>query len=231
MSAYFVTSSGTGMGKTLVTAALCRQMRTQGKPVAALKPVISGYDAETALVSDTHLLIAAMGESVSSGRVAAMSPWRFKEPMSPDMAAMREGTIIPFDDLVAHCRNAIAQTDGAILIEGVGGVMVPLDESHTVLDWMTSLQIPALLVVGSYLGSLSHTLTAAKAILEANVPLAGVIVSESKECPVLVEETAETLGRFLPDVAIRILPRQENEIDWSAIPDLTDLLDGVDKSY
>jgi len=230
MSAFFVTSSGTGMGKTLVTAALCRQLRAQGKAVEALKPIISGYDLESAPESDTHVLLDALGGAITGESVAEMSPWRFAAPLSPDMAAAREGKAISFEDLLAHGRKAITESDGVLLIEGVGGVMVPLDENHTVLDWMAALEVPALLVTGSYLGSLSHTLTAAKAITEAGIPLVGVVVSESEDCPVPVEESVETLERFMPGVPLSIVPRQTNEIDWNAVPDLTNLLNGVHNS-
>ena len=79
-----------------------------------------------------------------------MSPWRFAAPLSPDMAASRERRSIPFDALVAHCRAA-SERRGVTLIEGIGGVMTPLDAEHTVLDWIAALGAPALLVVGSYL--------------------------------------------------------------------------------
>lgn len=229
MTAVFITSSGTELGKTFVTAALCRQLRAKGQPVRALKPVISGFDDQTAPESDTYQLIEAMGETPSGTLTDVVSPWRFKEALSPDMAAVREGRSIPFDELVEHCQAAVETHEGALLIEGVGGVMVPLDDKHTVLDWMAALKLPCLLVVGSYLGSLSHALTAARALETAGLTLAGVVVSESEECPVPVEESAETLRRFLPETAVRIVPRQKGEIDWNAVPELTGLLDRLNK--
>ena len=93
------------------------------------------------------------------------------------------------------------------LIEGIGGVMVPLDAEHTVLDWIAALEAPTLLVVGSYLGSLSHSLTAAAALRERGVPLAGIVVSESEAEPVPTAETAATLARFVEGVPVRLLPR------------------------
>ena len=80
------------------------------------------------------------------------------------MAARKEGKAVDFGALVDFCRRAIAACPGTLLIEGIGGVMVPLDEKHTVLDWMAALNIPVVLVAGSYLGSLSHTLTALDAM-------------------------------------------------------------------
>ena len=68
---------------------------------------------------------------------------------------------------------------GVIFIEGVGGIMVPLDQTHTVLDWMSALRVPVLVVAGSYLGTISHTLTALHVLAQRNLDIAGVVVSES----------------------------------------------------
>ena len=91
-----------------------------------------------------------------------MSPWRFAAPLAPDMAAAREGRALDFDRPDRVCRHAIDARTDVLLIEGIGGIMVPLDERHTVLDWMVALRLPVLLVAGSYLGTISHTLTAVR---------------------------------------------------------------------
>src|SRR3546814_10354844 len=110
-----------------------------------------------------------------------MSPWRFRAPLSPDMAAAREGRTVPFDDLVDHCRDRLAAAAGPLLIEGVGGAMVPLDECHTVLDWMAALALPALLVSGTYLGAISHTLTALAALDARGISVSGIVLSTKSE--------------------------------------------------
>jgi dethiobiotin synthetase len=89
----------------------------------------------------------------------------------------------------------------------VGGVMVPLDAEHTVLDWIAALAAPALLVVGSYLGTLSHSLTALAALQQRGVAVAGIVVSESQHQPVPAAETMATLTRFAPGVPVRLLAR------------------------
>ena len=158
MSTVFVTASGTEIGKTFVACALIHQLRRGGRSVSALKPVATGISPETVSDSDSALLLQALGVPAADDAVAAITPWRFPEPLSPDMAAARAHASIPFDELVAFCQ-ADRGTD-VTLIEGIGGVMVPLDRRHTVLDWIAALGAPALLVTGSYLGTLSHTLTA-----------------------------------------------------------------------
>ncbi len=214
MSAFFVTATGTEIGKTFVTAGLLRYLRENGKPAAGLKPVVSGY--ENPAGSDPALLLEAMGEAVSDESVARISPWRFKAPLSPDMAAMREEREIEFDKLTAFCRERAAQP-GTLLIEGVGGVMVPLDTRHTVLDWMVALGCPAVLVAGSYLGSLSHTLTAASALERAGVKAIAIIVNDTGTGEVPLTDTAATLRRFLPQHEIVTLPRHAAGLDFAPL--------------
>jgi dethiobiotin synthetase len=223
MTTLFVTSSGTGIGKTFVTLRLIAELTAAGRRVRALKPVASGFDAANPEGSDTALLLRAQGLEVTSAALDAVSPWRFAAPLSPDMAAARERRSIPFDALLAACRAT--EADGVTLIEGIGGVMVPLDAEHTVLDWIAALGAPALLVVGSYLGTLSHSLTAVAALRQRGVTLAGVVVSESEEQPVPAAETVTTLARFVGPTPVRLLPRATTFGGYEAAA-LKPLLDG-----
>lgn len=224
MKRFFVTASGTGVGKTLVTASMCHQLQAAGQTVRALKPVISGYSAATHAESDTAVLLDSLGLDHSADAIDRMSPFRFDAPLSPDMAAAREGRQIDFDALIAHCRDAAAGPEDVLLIEGVGGVMVPLTETKTVLDWIVAIEAPCLLVVGSYLGTISHTLTAVEALRSRNADLAAIVISESEESPVPPEETRETIGRFLPGTRIAILPRLSGDDAWRRAPDLAPLI-------
>lgn len=226
MRRLFVTASGTGVGKTLVTAALAHQLRGAGKAVRALKPVISGYTPATHRESDAAVLLDSLGLSHTPAEIDRLSPFRFEAPLSPDMAAAREGRRLDFAALLGTCRTAAAGAEDVLLIEGVGGVMVPLTEDKTVLDWIAALEMPSLLVVGSYLGTISHTLTAAEALRGRNARLAGIVISESAESPVPPDETRDTIRRFLPGVRIRVLPRLGGDAPWRSAPDLTALLDG-----
>lgn len=205
MTTVFVTSSGTDVGKTFVMLRLIAELTAAGRSVRALKPVASGFDAAAPEGSDTALLLRAQGRPLNEENLDAVSPWRFAAPLSPDMAAARERRSIPFDALVATCRAADADAD-VTLVEGIGGVMVPLDERHTVLDWIVALGAPALLVVGSYLGTLSHTLTAAAALRHRGVKLLGIVVSESEHQPAPASETATVIARFVTAPVV-VLPR------------------------
>jgi dethiobiotin synthetase len=207
VAAYFVTSTGTDIGKTFVTAGLIRYLRESNQPVAALKPVVSGYDSSVVETSDPAVLLTAMGRHVTADEIAQIAPWRFRAPLSPDLAAAREGRSIDFDKLIAFSRAAIDATTGLLFIEGVGGIMVPLDPRRTVLDWMAALHIPLLLVVGGYLGTISHTLTALDVLAQRKLTIAAIIVSEKARDAVELDETVASIARFATGVEVVGLPR------------------------
>ena len=219
MTKLFITSSGTGIGKTLVTCALTWQLRQQGQTVKTLKPIISDFAEHRIEQTDTYDILHALEWDLTGEHITTVSPWRFIAPLSPDMAAAREGRSIDFDDLIAFC--ARDHTEDHLLIEGVGGTFVPLDDTHLVADWITALTMPALLVVGSYLGTLSHTIASYEAMTERGLAVAGIVISESEESPVPLEETRDTLARFIPDMPFAIVPRINH---WKDAPDLTHLV-------
>jgi dethiobiotin synthetase len=207
MSATFVTAAGTDVGKTFVTCGLIRALQARGRKVAALKPIASGFAPASAELSDSGLLLSALVRPVTAETIAEVSPWRFAAPLSPDMAAAREGRVIDFAAVVGFCRDAIAARDGALLIEGVGGVMSPLDTRHTVLDWMAALDIPLVLVAGSYLGTISHSLTALDVLRRRGLAVACLVISESAISTVPLDETRDAVARFAPGLDVVALPR------------------------
>ncbi|WP_407525644.1 dethiobiotin synthase [Methylobacterium oryzisoli] len=207
MSALFVAGAGTEIGKTYVTAALTRAIRASGRPVVALKPVASGVpplaDPDFA-GSDTALLLAAQGLGVTPGTVAACTPWRFAAPLAPDLAAAREDRRLALAELVAWCETSIAAAPAgaAVLVEGVGGLMSPLTPEATGLAWLKALRLPALLVSGSYLGAISHALTAVETLRAHAVALRAVVVSETPGAPTPPETVAEAVARH---AGVRVL--------------------------
>jgi len=207
MTAYFVTSTGTDIGKTFVTAGLIRTLKQAGQPVSALKPLVSGYDSSVVETSDPAVLLRALGQPVSADAIAAIAPFRFRAPLSPDIAAAREGRSIDFDELVGFSRNAVAAETGILFIEGVGGIMVPVDAQRTVLDWMAALGLPVILVVGGYLGTISHTLTALDVLRKRDLRIACIVVSEKDNDTVPLEDTVDSIGRFAAGVDVVGLPR------------------------
>ncbi len=214
MTAFFVTSTGTDIGKTYVTAGLIRACRRKNRAVMALKPVASGFDPLSPESSDPYALMEAL--DLPAAGLDRISPWRFAAPLSPDMAAARENRAIDMADLEGFCREAMALHE-TLFIEGVGGVMVPLTERHTVLDWMTNLRLPLLLVTGSYLGTISHTLSALDVVMRRELNVAAIVVNESDASTVPLPETAAAIARFSAGVPVATLPRRAKDADFDCL--------------
>ncbi|MGE4482280.1 dethiobiotin synthase [Acidocella sp.] len=197
MNSYFVTATGTDIGKTFCTAGLLRANPT----LSAIKPLLSGYEEEQAESSDSGQLLAAMGREATGANISAITPWRYKAPLSPDMAAAREGQSIDYAALLGFCRAELAK--GPTLIEGAGGAAVPLTPTKLTVDWIADLGLPVLLVTGSYLGGISHCITTAEFLLRRHISIHAVLLNESPQAPVPEAQTQATLERYLP---CRIFP-------------------------
>jgi len=209
MTAFFITAAGTEIGKTFTAEVLIEQWREEGHDVRAIKPVLSGYDPDDVSESDAGRLLAALGHDLTEENINLMSPCRYAAPLSPDMAAAREGKAVPYDEVVEYCRAVVADAsaaDAPVIIEGIGGVMVPLDDRHTVLDLIVAVGIPTVLVGGSYLGSLSHTLTAYEALKGRGVPVDSIIVSETPDSTVPLGEVRDALSRFVAPTPVYVFP-------------------------
>jgi dethiobiotin synthetase len=200
VTAIFITATGTEVGKTQVVASLIRQFRQMGRSVEAVKPIVSGYDPAQAAASDTGILISALALPFSPESIDRVSPWRFRAALSPDLAARQEERTIDVDAVVTFCQNAISQRGDLLLIEGVGGIMTPLDGHRTSLDVMMALQLPLILVTGSYRGAISHTLTALDSLFRRDMNVLATIVSETPGSALALDDVVSAISRFTAPV-------------------------------
>ena len=169
--------------------------------------------------------LAALERPIAPEALDRISPWRFAAPLSPDMAAAREGRALDYEALLEFCHAGIAAGDGMLFIEGVGGVMVPLDAEHTVLDWMIEIDLPLIVVVGSYVGTLSHTLSALDVLDRHDLKVLAVVISESAGSAVSLDYTAATIRRFAAGTEVLAVPRLPSELaDHPAMAAIADLL-------
>jgi len=217
----FVSAAGTEVGKTFVTTMLINEIRMKGRRVIALKPIISGFSDDDARESDTGLILEALGREVTPDNIDEVSPWRFGAPIAPMMAAAREGQELNIDQIAAFCKMDTAPNSIKI-IEGVGGVMVPLTNQATVLDLMVEVGAPLLLVAGSYLGTLSHTLTALHTVQDRGLKVLGIVISESLDSPVSLLETQASLSHFACGVPVIALPRLSAQVSDQHIPSIAE---------
>jgi len=215
VNALFITATGTDCGKTFVTAGLLRHLRALGLPARALKPVVTGFDEAAPEGSDPAELLAAMGEPLTAQTLAKIAPLRFKAPLAATMAARLEGRNLTLGDILRACEAAMADLRGPLLIEGAGGVMSPLAEGATCLDAIKALGLPCLLVTGTYLGAISHTLTALAAMRAAGCSPRAIAVNESEGSGVSLAGTMVELAAFAPGVMAVAIRR--NEHDFAAL--------------
>ena len=215
MRQLFVTGAHTDVGKTYVACAMLRAARAKGLSVAALKPAVSGIDEADWAQSDPGRLLAAMGRPLTLAELDAIAPLRFTAPLSPPMAARREGVDLRISTLTDFCRAGLAaSTADLMLVEGAGGVMSPMAEDGTGLDLMATLGLPSVVVGGSYLGAISHTLTAIETLRARGLPIAAVVVSQSGEpdAPDFAQ-TVDSVAAFAGEV--RIIAAARGEEAWA----------------
>jgi dethiobiotin synthetase len=215
MTAFFITGSGTDIGKTWVGAAFLRHWRLHGLQPGAVKPVATGYDPDRPLDSDAAVLLGALGRRVDADRVAAMTPFRFRAPLSPDQAARRESAHLSAQDIALACRQSIAGVQGPVVIEGAGGVMTPLNESETMLDLALALSAPVIFVGGSYLGAISHTLTGLAVLRAKGLETRLVLVNETVGSSVDLDETVSTLASHAFGSTVMAIPRGADGSVWA----------------
>jgi len=201
MPGVFVTAIGTDVGKTYVACALIGAARRLGCAVEAYKPLVTGLvldDPAVCEASDSGRLLAALGRPVSAERIAAISPWCFRDPVSPDLAAQREGRTLDVSRIADFTRAAVERTPQAlVIVEGIGGVLVPLGGKDTIADVIAATALPAILVSATYLGAFSHTLSALESLRARNIPLLAVALSESEESGSSLADARAVIGRYV----------------------------------
>ncbi len=207
MPRFFVTGTHIDVGKTFLSCALLRHWRGMGRKVDAFRAVVTGYDPTRPAESDAGLLLRALGQPVDAAGLDRICPWRYRAAMAPDVAAEKEGDLIDYRDVVGRSRAFLRDAADVALIEGLGGVMAPLTADRTMLDWIADLRLPAILVTGSYLGTLSHSLTALQVMADRGIPVRLIVMCETPGSRVPLGENAISLARRWRAAPVRALPR------------------------
>ncbi|MBD2869988.1 dethiobiotin synthase [Paenibacillus arenilitoris] len=169
----FVTGTDTGVGKTVVTAAIAAALRAEGTNAGVWKPVQSG-GLPGGGGTDAERLIRGSG---IDERPDAVAPYAFSAPLAPSLAAAAAGASITIGELIAAGKPLAARYE-ALLVEGAGGVAVPLSDDALIVDLIATLGLPALIVARSGLGTVNHTLLTASMLRAAGVPVAGVVLND-----------------------------------------------------
>ncbi|GLH74983.1 hypothetical protein GETHLI_34850 [Geothrix limicola] len=196
-SPLWVLGTGTGVGKTFVSARIAEAW-AQSAPVTYRKPFQTGVDRADDPEADATYL-KRPGVTVENHIL-------LKAPLAPLAAAQREGKTLDLAATAAWCRRPAESAHGRVLLEGVGGLMVPLAPSTHFLAWATDLKIPCVLVALGGLGTLNHTLLSAEALMLRGWRLEAVLLNPGADGATLeaAEENAAVLRGFLP-VLVHVL--------------------------
>jgi len=184
----FITGTDTGVGKTLVAGAIAAWFAGRGYRVAVSKPIATGcVHRREGLVSEDAEFLAHHADARFPLNV--ICPQRFAAPLAPAVAAERAGQSVDWNAIDRAIQMMSRQSD-VMIVEGVGGLLAPLDPQSTVLDMIGWLGLPAVIVARPGLGTINHTLLTVSALRQANAPIAGVVVNQyPAETPGIAEET------------------------------------------
>ncbi|HKY20764.1 MAG TPA: dethiobiotin synthase [Vicinamibacterales bacterium] len=201
-----VTGTDTGVGKTVIAAALVTALRARGVRALGFKPAETGCSANEE--TDSDMLARASGE-----RHALASPLlQLSEPLAPAVAADRAGEVLNPEDVESHIEQ-LRKAGYTLVIEGAGGVMVPIAWDYTVLDLAERCDLDAVVVGRPGLGTLNHVALTVLMLQSRHIPVRGIVLNGRGAVPDLAESTnPATLGRMLPGLRIVETPHQSRDV-------------------
>jgi dethiobiotin synthetase len=196
---FFITGSGTGVGKTYVSAMLLKGFSELGRKATYMKPVETGCEDvppdKTLIGVDT---LYALQFASCKADMSLHSPYRFSPACSPHLAARMDGGEIRVGNIVLKYGDLNKKVSAdVILVEGAGGVLVPVNDEEYIADMIKALGIPAILVATPGLGTLNHTFLSLRALEQYGVPVAGIVINNAQniERNFIYEDNVNTIRR------------------------------------
>ena len=208
---YFITGTDTGVGKTLVSCALLHAFVAQGKRAVGLKPVAAGCD-KAGQNDDARSLLAAGNVQAAYDQI---NPYCFEQPIAPHLAARQAGGSIEFPRILSSYRLLAGQAD-EVVVEGVGGFCVPLNDKQDSADLARQLELPVILVVGMRLGCLNHALLTLRAIDDYQLECAGWVANVLDAGMPALQENIAALRERIAAPLLGIIPYQA-QLDAHAV--------------
>ncbi|MCF7969843.1 MAG: dethiobiotin synthase [Methylococcaceae bacterium] len=204
---YFVTGTDTGIGKTWTTAALMQYFKNQGKSVIGMKPIASGCDKldgqlrnEDALLLQEHASVILPYQEIN--------PYAFALPVSPHIAAQQAGVEINIASIVEKYQQLEKKAD-IVLVEGVGGWLVPINARQDVADLAQALNLPVIVVVGMRLGCINQAKLTFAAIKQKNVVCKGWIAACVEQDMLMFDENIQTLQDATSMPLLAVFPNED----------------------
>ena len=212
---YFITGTDTEIGKTFTTSALLRAFAKQGNSTLGMKPIASGAEEIDGVLhnEDVDSLVAA--SSVKAPQEIVV-PYLMRTPAAPQIVAAMENVTMDVQH-IASCYQQAQQLADVVLVEGVGGFCVPLDDETSTVDLAQRLALPVILVVGMRLGCINHALLTAQAIKASGLRLAGWVANTVDTDMKFFEENVQALKQRLDAPCLAVMPRLAvNEIEQAS---------------
>lgn len=202
--AFFVTGTDTGVGKTLVAAALTRALVARGLRVAVMKPIASGSEPTSQGLRNSDALTLMAAANVPAP-YEVVNPYCFLPPISPHIAACEAGVVIDLT-LLRSRFDTLAATADWVVVEGAGGWLAPISETATMADLCAALSLPALLVVGLRLGCLNHAFLTRESLATRGMAFAGWIANAIDPRFDRAAENLATLSARLGEAPLACVP-------------------------
>lgn len=222
----FVTGTDTGVGKTIIAAGMVKLARKSGLRCVAVKPVETGCGLRSGVLypEDGALLVRASEGDISLDECA---PIRLSIPASPARAAAMEGSRIFLSELVEHALTVAERVD-LLVVEGAGGLMVPIENRLMMIDFIQRLGFPVLLVARSRLGTINHTLLSVEALRHRGIELKAIVISCSDPIPGPEEElTVRDISVLANPIPVHMLPHLSPEL----VDDLDRISSAMEKAW
>ena len=204
----FITGTDTGVGKTLITGGIAAVLRQQGLKVGVFKPIASGCRDEGILISDDTEFLALCADADYS--LSIISPVTYKTPAAPITCVQLEGCEIDYEE-IATAYNYLCDNTDVVLVEGIGGALVPIDAEHTVMDLAAEFNLPTVIVARPNLGTINHSLLTIEAVRNAGLPVAGLVISgyNALEADIAEETSPDVICGFSNTNLLSIVPYDE----------------------
>ena len=199
-NSFFITSTGTDIGKTYCTVEIIKALVQKKIQVNPYKPILSGFNNKKIQESDSYKVLAPIKKDINIKSIKSITPWLFNHALAPSLAAEKENKKFDYKHVLEWCLDKIKdkkKKNYMNIIEGAGGILVPIEKEKTILNLITDLKLPVILIVGNYLGSVSHTLSAIKNIQQSNLNIINIIINQNNDIDLDLDDTKKLLDSSL----------------------------------
>lgn len=203
---YLILGTDTGVGKTFFSARLIQHFVQQGHKVLGMKPIASGFEQLPNGQWENEDVAQLRAESNVTAPMDRINPYAFRPAIAPHIAAQEAGINITIPTILNAYQSLTPMAD-MVVVEGAGGLMVPINEQQTLLDVAKALQLPVIVVVGMRLGCINHALLTVETLLQHNITVSGWVANQ-------IDPEMSRYAQNLKTLQSRLTPPMLVELAW-----------------